>query len=228
MKRVVLVSVGMLTMALAGGAVAADLPRQAAMPAKAPAYMAPIYNWSGLYLGLNGGGAWGHSRWTDSAGTTGNFGLSGALIGGTLGFNWQAAQAVFGLEGDLAWSNIDGNISTGICATGCTTENNWLGTFRGRLGWAFDRFMPYLTGGVAFGDVDIKRPGFAGASDSQAGWTLGGGVEFALPGNWTAKGEYLYVDLGDTTCSAANCGGTGATEVDFNTHLLRAGLNYRF
>lgn len=229
MKRLLLTTVGTLTFALAGAAGAADLSRRPAMPAKAPvAYVAPAYNWTGAYLGINGGGGWGDSSWTDTAGTTGDFDVSGGLIGATVGYNWQANQIVFGLEGDIAWSNIDGRSTTGICATGCTTENTWLGTIRGRLGYAVDRMLPYVTGGAAFGGIDATRTGFAGESDTQAGWTVGGGLEFALPANWTAKGEYLYVNLGDAGCSAANCGGTGSTSVDFTAHVLRAGLNYRF
>ncbi len=229
MKKLLFATVGALTVALAGAAAAADLGRQSAMPAKAPtAYVAPIYNWTGMYLGINGGAGWGNSSWTNVGGTTGDFDLSGGLIGVTLGYNWQAGQMVFGVEGDLDWSSIDGTTNATICATGCTTQNNWLSTVRGRLGFAYDRIMPFITGGVAFGDVEANRTGFSGETDTQAGWTLGGGVEFALPGNWTAKGEYLYVDLGDITCSTAACGGAGPTEVKFNSHLLRGGLNYRF
>ncbi|HZS65216.1 MAG TPA: outer membrane protein [Xanthobacteraceae bacterium] len=231
MKRLFFAAAAALGTALAGSASAADLPRRPAVPAKAPAaYIAPAYNWTGLYLGINGGGGWGTSRWTDNAGTTGDFDLSGGLVGGTVGYNWQAAQAVFGIEGDLDWSNIDGTTSSGVCGgTNCKTENSWLGTARGRLGYAgIDRVMPYVTGGLAFGDIKSTVPGFVGQTDTKTGWTAGGGVEFALPANWTAKGEYLYADLGDTSCAAANCGGTGSTKVEFKSHLLRGGLNYKF
>ena len=228
MKRILFAGIGVLAIAFAGTAGAADLPRRTEMPAKAPAYVPAAYNWTGFYVGINGGGGWGDSRWTDGAGSTGDFDVSGGLIGGTFGYNWQAAQAVFGLEGDLAWSGIDGSTTTGICATGCTTSNSWLSTVRGRLGYALDRVMPYVTGGGAFGDIEASRTGFAGDSETKTGWTVGGGLEFALAGNWTAKGEYLYVDLGDMSCSAASCGGTGTTAVEFNAHVLRGGLNYRF
>ena len=134
---------------------------------------------------------------------------------------------MFGVETDLAWSNIDGTTRT-TCAVGCRTENTWLGTARGRIGYAMDRWMPFISGGAAFGDIRAHTPGFAGDRETNVGWTLGGGLEFALGGNWTAKGEYLYVDLGDVNCSPASCGGTGQTKVDFNTHIVRAGLNYRF
>src|SRR5437868_15161607 len=97
---------------LVGQAAAADLGRRGQqMPVKAP-YMAPVYNWTGLYLGINGGGGWGRSAWTSPGLTTGDFNLSGGMIGGTAGYNWQAGQAVFGLEGDIDWANIKGSTTT--------------------------------------------------------------------------------------------------------------------
>ncbi|HET7678538.1 MAG TPA: outer membrane protein [Xanthobacteraceae bacterium] len=227
MKRVLFAGIALL--ALAGTAAAADLPRRGvAVPAAAPIPVPVAYNWSGFYAGINGGWGFGNSSWAGGGfGTTGDFDVDGGLAGGTLGFNWQHGPAVFGVETDLAWSGIEG--STGVtCAGRCTTENSWLGTTRGRLGYAIDRWMPYVTGGVAYGDIEARAPGLRGTSDTNIGWTVGAGTEFALAGNWTAKGEYLYVDLGDLTCSAANCGGVGRTKVDFNAHILRAGLNYRF
>lgn len=226
MKRVLFASVGLMAIALAGAAGAADLPRRVAAPATAPVYLPAVYNWTGLYMGLNGGYGWGNSSWTDAAAPTGDFDTSGGLIGGTLGYNWQSGQTVFGIETDLAWTNLEGTTSV-TCPVGCTTSNSWLGTARGRLGYAIDRFMPFVSGGAAFGDIEASMPGFS-ESDNKLGWTLGGGAEFALAGNWTAKGEYLYVDLGEMNCSAASCGGTGTTKVDFNAHVLRGGLNYRF
>ena len=72
---------------------------------------------------------------------------------------------------------------------------------RGRIGYSFDRVMPYATGGLAVGDIRAATPGFAGGTSTNAGWTLGGGVEVALPGNWSAKAEYLRVDLGSFNCT---------------------------
>jgi outer membrane immunogenic protein len=99
---------------------------------------------------------------------------------------------------------------------------------RGRLGYAADRFMPYVTGGAAFGDIRASTPGFSQASANNAGWTLGGGLEAALVGNWTAKVEYLYVDLGSFNCGL-NCGaGLTTDNVSFHANLLRGGVNYKF
>jgi outer membrane immunogenic protein len=216
MKRVVLACVGVA--ALGGVAAAADLPPSPAPPYyKAPAvYAPPAYTWSGLYIGINGGGAWGQSSWT----TTGSFDTSGGFAGGTIGYNYQMDQAVLGIEGDIDWADING--STGGAAK---TNDNWLSTVRGRLGYAADRFMPYVTGGLAVGDIQASLPGFAGGSTTNVGWTAGGGIEFALPGHWSAKAEYLYVDLGNFSCSS--CGPT-AQSVSFTANLFRGGINYRF
>jgi outer membrane immunogenic protein len=204
-----------------GAARAADLPPRIQEPARAPA-MAPLYNWTGLYIGVNGGGAWGRSSWD----STDAFNLSGGLVGGTIGYNYQIGQLVWGVEGDVDWTNIKGTTNT-FCALGCETSNSWLGTARGRLGYAADRFMPYVTGGAAFGNIRASTPGFAGTSTTKLGWTVGGGVEFALGGNWTAKAEYLYVDLGSVDCGLA-CGAFTPDNVSFHTNIVRAGLNYRF
>ncbi|MFN3657427.1 MAG: outer membrane protein [Pseudolabrys sp.] len=227
MKRLILAGLGALAMvSMIGAANAADMGRrQQVMPAKAPAY-AP-YNWTGFYIGINGGGGWGNSEWSNTAGAA-SADTSGGLVGGTLGFNYQMGQAVFGLEGDLDWSNIRGSTTSGVCVGGtCETRNNWLGTVRGRIGYAFDRFLPYLTGGLAVGDIKAEPVGLGSSTETKAGWTLGGGLEFAIAGPWTAKVEYLYVDLGKMTCDTAVCG-TPATDVDFRANVVRAGLNYRF
>jgi len=209
MKNFLLASAAILAVGGAS-AFAADLPSRVPMPAKAPAYF-QTYNWTGVYVGINGGGGWG----SDSDNT------SGGLVGGTLGYNYQLGQVVFGIEGDIDWSGIKGSETCG--GLNCDTRNNWLSTVRGRLGYAgFDRFLPYVTGGVAFGDVKTSVAGFGDSSKTRTGWTLGGGVEYAIAGPWTAKVEYLYVDLGSGDDSAFG------SNRDFKTSLVRAGLNYRF
>jgi outer membrane immunogenic protein len=221
MMRSVVAGLALVALA-AAQASAADLPRQS-MPYKAPAYV-PAYNWTGFYLGLNGGGAWGDSRW-DGFGVSNS--PSGGLFGVTAGYNWQSLGSawVFGLEGDVGWSGVSGSTSCSA-TTSCQTNNNWLGTVRGRVGYSWNRFLPYVTGGMAFGDVEARRTGFAGSSDTNVGWTIGTGVEGVIVGNWTAKLEYLYADIGDTGCSAAACG--TATNADLQLNIFRAGVNYRF
>jgi outer membrane immunogenic protein len=193
------------------------------MAVKAPVYTAPYYNWTGLYVGINGGGAFGRSRWD----STGGFDTSGGMVGGTVGYNWQFGTWVLGLEGDIDWANIKGSKSTVLCPGGCSTENTWLGTARGRLGYAFDRWMPYVTGGAAFGDVQASQPGFTGATNTQVGWAAGAGVEFAIASNWTAKVEYLHYDLGSFNCGVS-CNGFISDNVKFNADAVRGGINFRF
>ncbi len=228
MHRLILAGgVGLLAAMTGMPSYAADLPRPSY---KAPAYSAPsAFSWSGFYVGANAGYGWGKSRWTDATGfATGEFNLSGLVAGGTLGYNLQAGSLVYGLEGDLDYSTIKGSAGT-LCGGGpgaCETRNTWLGTARARLGYSFDRWLPYITGGAAFGGIKMT-PVSGGASDSQTklGWTLGLGLEYAFLGSWSAKVEYLYADLGTARCSTA-CG--GPTDVTFKTNLLRVGLNYRF
>jgi outer membrane immunogenic protein len=218
MNRVAVACVGLL--ALAGGsAAAADFPPYYQ---PGPAYN-PIYTWTGFYVGINGGGGWGRSQW-DGLDT---FDVSGGLIGSTVGYNWQFGQAVLGAEGDIDWSGIKGT-TTLLCPGGCETRNKWLATVRGRLGVAFDRFLPYFTGGLALGDINATPPPFLpGGSNSNAGWTVGAGLEVGLVSNVSLKAEYLYVDLGNFNCGL-NCGLAPAGNVSFTTSVFRGGANLRF
>lgn len=215
MKSVLVASVAAL--ALAGGIVsasAADI-QQRSMPAKAPAYVAPVYTWTGPYIGISGGYGWGSSDFSGG----GSLDPDGGLFGATLGYNWQMGALVTGIEGDISWSGLK---DSGTCTLGpCSVENNWLGTVRGRLGYNAGRWMPYITGGLAVGDIDARISGVGSSDKTKAGWTLGGGVEAQIAGPWSAKVEYLYVDLG-------NGDSIGGQRPDFTTNIVRAGLNYHF
>ena len=210
MKRLLAGFVAIAALVVAQCAAAADL-------SLAPLYKAPpaeasqAYNWTGFYFGANGGGGWGHSFW--SANTTG-FGLSGGQAGGTIGYNKQIGNAVFGFEGDIDWSSFDGSRTSAGCPGNCSTSDSWLSTVRGRIGYSFDRVMPFISGGLAVGDIRAAAPGF------------GGGVEIALPGNWSAKAEYLRVDLGRFNCTG--CSALPSDNVSLQENVFRAGVNYRF
>ncbi len=195
-----------------------------------------IYDWTGLYVGINSGGVWGQSSQTEFGASslgTGNFDVSGGIIGGTMGFNLQLDQAVFSLEGDLDWGRIDGATNCSFAGFTCTTSSNYLGTARGRFGYAWDRLMGYVTGGAAFGDVKQSfSPGIGineGTTSNRVGWTIGGGVEYAFLQGWSAKVEYLHVDLGDFICGVA-CSGVAAnaTHTTLTEEVVRGGFNYRF
>jgi len=226
MKRFLLSSVGVLAVAgLISAAAAADLSRAPPRAVTNAPPMAPYYNWTGLYAGINGGYGFGTSKWS-SLGSS--FDTNGGLFGGQLGYNWQFGQFVYGLEGDIDWTDIRGTASLASCGgLVCRTKNDFLSTVRGRVGLAADRWMPYLTGGLAIGNIRANVPGLAGVDQTNAGWTLGGGLEVALVGNWTAKAEYLYVDLGNTACGAV-CGLPAGNNVSFTTNIVRGGINYRF
>jgi outer membrane immunogenic protein len=192
----------------------------------------PLYNWSGFYLGINGGGAWGRSRFDSPLfGTsTGNFNTSGGLVGGTVGFNWQTGSVVFGVEGDGDWANIKGSALCPVPNLGltCTTSDSWLATARGRLGVAFNEWLLYGTDGGAFGDVKMGVAPLAGQSVTRSGWTAGAGVEYGFAPNWSFKVEYLHVDLGTASCSLGSCAVADTANVPFKAEVVRAGLNWRF
>ena len=201
-----------------------------AAPPPPPVYpIYPIFSWSGIYVGVNGGGAFGQSNWTDPVfGNTGNFDVSGRLFGGTVGANYQTGPWVFGVEGDWDWTSLNGTTFNGSCAVvGCTTQSNWLATVRGRAGWAWDRVLFYGTAGAAFANVQAAAGAFPFMSCTEPGWTAGVGLEYAFAPNWTAKAEYLFVDLANASCGFANCGGTNTT-VSLNENILRAGINFKF
>jgi len=203
----------------------ADLARRPPPPppTKAPVVAAP-YNWTGFYIGINGGYGFGRSRWD---GLPASFDVNGGMVGGQLGYNWQFGQFVYGVEGDGDWTHLRGTASFAHCNVGCQTRNDFLATARGRLGIAADRWLPYVTGGLAVGDIKASVPGFTGIDKTNAGWTVGGGMEFALSGNWTAKAEYLYVDLGHAGCTV-DCGLPAGNNVNLTTNVVRGGINYRF
>jgi iron complex outermembrane recepter protein len=210
-------------------------------------------NWTGIYLGVNGGFTFGGSDWTDSVtgASSDVFNTSGFVFGGTLGANYQVGSWVFGVEADGDWADSNGfgtfttTSTTSLCAGGCLTKNTWLATARGRAGYAFDRFLVYGTGGAAFGNVQANFSRDPVTTSTEAGWTAGGGVEYALGSGWSAKAEYLFVDLGNGSCTTdcaiqnPNPAAMGNESplgpptipnvtVKFNESIFRAGINYKF
>ena len=225
MKRFMLAAcAGLMAATIAGPSSAADLPRQSY---KSPVYVGPGFTWSGFYIGINGGYGWGDATATNALGTFSTGDQDGWLLGGTIGYNLQTGVWVWGLEADLGYAFIDGNVSNTVAGCpGCRVENTWFGTARGRLGYAMGRWLPYLTGGAAFGGLEITGPGGGSVTESNFGWTIGVGVEYAFMGPWSAKLEYLYADMGNGNCNAATCG--VSTDFETQLNLVRVGLNYRF
>ncbi len=239
MKRIVVA--GIFALAAAGGALAADLPQPP--PPQAPvAYVpVPVYNWGGIYAGINGGWGFGQTKWTaTSLAVSGSTSDNGGVVGGTLGANFQAGAFVFGVEGDFDYSGINTSTASTVCtfSGSCQTGNNWLATARGRAGYAMDRVLFYATAGGAFASIQTTFNG-SSTTTTQAGWTAGVGIEFAFADNWTAKIEYLYVDLGtaNVTCTTTACllaSGLGVAgppipvSIKLTDNLVRVGINYKF
>jgi outer membrane immunogenic protein len=196
--------------AFAPAAFAADMP-VAQAPVEAMVVDQASFDWSGFYIGAFGGYGFGE---TDDAGL-GVSDIEGALAGGTVGYNHQMGQWVVGIEADGAWSGIDNEDDN----LAYDASIDWLSTVRGRVGFAFENFLVYGTGGAAIGEVSTEVLGVED-SDTRVGWAAGGGVEAALTDNISIKGEYLYVDLGDEELNGA--------DVDINAHTIRGGINYRF
>ncbi|MGJ4941747.1 outer membrane protein [Bradyrhizobium sp. HKCCYLS1011] len=166
------------------------------------------YSWAGPYLGGTLGYAWGEvgNNPTKPSGITGGI---------EAGYNWQTGPWVFGVEGDI---NLTGANDT---FAPWKFSNPWFGTLRGRAGYAFSNILFYGTGGLAFGELRGETFGLS-ESHSTVGWTLGAGTEFGLAQNWTAKIEYLYVDL-----DSSNFVVTGAKN-DYRFGVVRAGINFHF
>jgi outer membrane immunogenic protein len=230
-------------------------PAHAAPPA--PPAIA-IYNWTGWYVGGNVGYSWGkaNSTYSDPGfnapnSFSGTEHLNGAIAGGQVGYNWQVGTSwVWGIEADLQVSGERGSRSyasdcegSGVtCLQSQSAKIPWFGTVRGRFGTLINpSLLVYATGGLAFGEVSASGtvnitsvPISWGYSNSttNTGWTLGAGIEGALPGSraWTWKVEYLYLDLGSVSGTGRDpfFGTTYAWTAKFTDNILRVGFNYGF
>lgn len=228
MKKFLAAGVTAIAFAFAGFANAADMP----MPVKAPPITPPAFNWTGLYVGINGGGAWGQEDWMDNAagafGRTLGFRPDGAVVGGQVGFRWQWNQLVLGVEGTLDGASLRDTI-TGAPGTGAAPytdalQINSLYTATGQVGWAWDRLLIYAKGGWAGATTSAQvttSPSFGGASKSQtiSGWTVGGGVDYAVWQNLIVGVEYDHFDFNYNPFTAPFSSG-GAPWIVTNTSRL--------
>jgi outer membrane immunogenic protein len=197
-----------------------------------PAYpVARVYDWTGFYVGINGGGAFGTTNWFSVPNIIGgSANLTSGLVGGTAGYNLQTGEPyVLGIEADLDWTGLKATTASTACAPNpaCQLSAPVLGTVRLRFGYAFDAILPYVTGGAAIANLsaDIVGAPFGTATATNLGWTAGAGVEFAISNALRAKVEYLHVDLNGFSCNIA-CGG-GPVSFNVTSNIIRAGLNYR-
>ncbi|HEV2159629.1 outer membrane protein [Bradyrhizobium sp.] len=208
MKKIFLASACLL--ALTGAASAADL---AARPyTKAPVAVASVYNWTGFYLGIVGGGAWQNAS---------DIKMKGGFVGGTAGYNWQTGNVVFGVEADGAWADASDTAFGGLVKS----KTDAMGTVRGRIGYAVNNVLFYGTGGYAWVDNKITLLGLVSDSKWHSGWTVGAGVEAFFAPQWSVKGEYLYRSLGGETYFSGIAPLTTGT---LEYHTVQVGVNYHF
>ena len=232
--RSLLVFAGLAGALVSTSAMAADIAR--------PVYKAPpagalpvAYDWTGFYIGGHVGYGWAKKDWQDGFGL---FNLStdanGFLGGGQVGFNYQIGQFVLGAEGDFSWTGINGGSTlTGVVPApgrSFNTDVNWISTLTGRVGLAFDRWLVYGKGGVAWAEDKFSTdlytfPGAVEVTDTRIGWTAGAGVEYAFAPAWSAKLEYNYMDFGNKAVSFAP---GASTDIDQQIHTVKLGINYKF
>lgn len=228
------------------------------------------YSWTGWYMGLNVGYGWSDNdatlapspdNWSQdfwnpafnagAAPSRFNISPDGFVGGGQIGYNWQSGVWVFGWEADFQGADVSGShfIATSLGPVFAPGQFNgsqrldWFGTVRGRVGWAANNVLAYVTGGMAYGHVKFGL-NFAfpaaddfqtiSASETAVGYALGGGVEWAAWSNWTLRLEYLYMDLGDESLisvpsgRAPNLASTLTMDFENRYHIVRAALNYKF
>jgi outer membrane immunogenic protein len=230
--------IGTLAVTAALGASAASAADLGVRPyyTKAPAYTAAVYNWTGFYIGVNGGGGWGQSKWqyTGAAVST-DHDTSGALAGGQIGYNWQADAWVFGVEADGDWADIKGSRLCPNPAFICTTNTRDLASFRGRVGYTANNVLFYGTGGLGYattrysaligGNPAAGLTGFY--TNDRLGYAAGAGIEWGFAPNWSAKIEYMHYGF-DTHTSPLGAIGANTAALRLDIDTVKAGINYRF
>jgi outer membrane immunogenic protein len=235
MERLLCASTAALALASAmpAAAVAADL--SVAPIYKAPP--APVNTWTGSYVGVSGGGAWGSavvSNAPTGVDQTPRFDLSGGIIGITSGLNIQSGNLVLGYEGDTSVTSKTGSAFEFPPNVAFSNEvkEHWLSTFRGRIGYAQDNWLFYATAGGALANVENTMVGPAGVISEKHwhwGFAAGGGVEVKITQDWSAKVEYLYVGLQDKSYfnPAPSVAFPSNQNLRVDDHIVRVGVNYK-
>ena len=231
-KNLLLAAVSLVAISATAPALAADL---AARPyTKAPAMIATVYDWSGFYIGINGGGASAHTTWDQTAplvGSEGSHNATGGTVGGQVGYRWQSAQWVFGLEGQGNWADFTGDNTSALLAQRNRTKIDSFGLITGQVGYAWNNVLVYAKGGAAV--VGVKNEVFSTAtggllasnSDTRWGGTVGAGLEFGFAPNWSVGVEYNHIFLSDKDVTFVGLK-TDRIKQDVDMGLVR--LNYKF
>jgi outer membrane immunogenic protein len=245
MRRFAIVGAGLLSViVLSGAAGAADLPPR--IYTKAPAMAAPVYDWTGFYIGLNGGGASSRECWTitSSAGAAvfpnseGCHNATGGLVGGQIGYRWQVTSWVFGIEAQGDWADLKGSNSslTAVLPYINQTKIDAIGLFTGQVGYAWNNLLWYVKGGAAVTDnryssfLTATNIVFNQASETRWGGAVGTGIEFGFAPNWSVGVEYDHLFMGDNsvTFPASSNGVTRSDNIRQDVDMGTVRLNYRF
>ncbi len=257
MNKLLIAGAALLALGLSVPAKAADMPVKYVAPA-------PIFTWSGCYVGATVGYKWGTSKQSYGGSVNGlpnaflpigadlsdNYNVNGPLGGGEAGCNYQTGNWVWGVELDGSWADASGQGDAAASAVALglnnnfrfTTNERWLMTARGRLGWAADKWLWYVTAGAAWSGFDVNNYNGTGAATAQrapsrvnrGGWVVGFGSEYALIGGWSVKSEWLYAHFGtfhygDESGLVNGCtAGCASADVKMNEFIWRVGMNYRF
>lgn len=238
MHRYLSAALGLVAMAaVATPAAAADLRPAPAYKAPPAAVVVP-FSWTGCYVGVHGGGAWGEKKWYDGDFQFTDHNVHGWLVGGQLGCNVQRDRWVFGIEGQASYADIQGDSESDGTAH---SKADIIGTVAARIGHVFGpqgRTLLYLKGGLAFAQ---DRHWFSDDGDTFAttskymrwGWMLGAGFEHALDHNWSIKGEYNYMNLGTRDVTFCDPGDSSdcfdrPVGIKQDIHVFKMGVNYRF
>jgi outer membrane immunogenic protein len=242
MKKFIFALFALALATFSGSAFAADMAVKA-RPAPIPA---PVFSWTGFYIGVHGGGAWFDKDWT-GVGCVGcpipggGHTASSWLVGGQVGFNYQSGIWVLGVEADASWTDLKGS-NPNLVAPLLFQDNsktNAFGTVAGRIGLAANQALFYVKGGGAWADDRfftsfIATPGTALQLSDQTrwGWMVGVGAEYAFTPNWSVKAEYNHLDFGTHTATLQPQPGCGCFTFSYDIKqtidVVKVGLNYRF
>ncbi len=232
MKKLLLITTALV--ALGSAAQAADL---AARPyTKAPPMVAAtIYDWSGFYIGVNGGGGWSHDSWNTFGLGEGSHDANGGTAGGQIGYRWQTGPVVFGVEAQGNWADFSGDNISNVTGFRNHTKTDAFGLFTGQIGYAFNNVLLYAKGGAAVVDSKyevnsaITGANFGSDTDTRWGATVGAGVEYGFAPNWSLGFEYdhIFLDRKDVTFSNG-FGAFQTSSIKQDIDLFTARVNYKF
>jgi outer membrane immunogenic protein len=226
-KKLLLVTASLVALGAAGSASAADL---AARPyTKAPPMIAAVYDWTGFYIGINGGGGFSHSSWSFDGVGDGSHDASGGTVGGQIGYRWQTGQIVWGVEGQGNWADLSGNHFGAASGLTDRSKIDSFGLITGQVGYAFNNVLLYVKGGAAVADVKNSVTDgagfFASNSDTRWGGTVGAGVEYGFAPGFSLGFEYDHLFLGRSTIALTP---VDSSSIKNDVDLFTARLNYKF